>query len=120
MFFSDVGAGTIRLLVLFVLPFILIHAGFTHMSGGKVDASHYLKFCVWCLCSILGAIWKGSIALSNTAASALPKEYAHWRPALRLLLRYVTMTAALLTLMTCVACFSRADYPLCGNSMCGL
>ena len=114
MFFSDVVSGIFRLFTLFILPFILIHAGFTRLAGGRVDCAHYVRFCLWFLHSIFRAMLKGSTSLADKTASALPAKYAHWKGTVKLLLRLAIIAATLLGLMICLACFSHADYPLNG------
>jgi hypothetical protein len=111
MFLSDVVSGIVRLLILFVFPFVLIHASFTRLAGGRIEGSHYVRFILCCLHSILRAIWRGSTALADSVASALPAKYAHWKNPVKHVMCYAMIITTLLALMTCLACFSRADYP---------
>jgi hypothetical protein len=111
MFLTDVVSGIVRLFILCVLPFILIHAGFTRLAGERIEGSRYVKFLLCCLHCVLKAIWRGSTALSDSVASALPAKYAYWKSTVKLVTYYAILITTFLALMTCMASFSRADYP---------
>ncbi len=114
MFVTDAISGAIRLFVLFVLPFMLIHAGFTRLAGGRIEGYRYANFCLCCIHTIFRAIWRGATVLADGVATALPRNYAPWKIAIKIVLRYIVVSVAVLALMTCMACFSHADYPLSG------